>query len=94
MVALTKTEALTNAGSWCDCESHQSRNCGCTVLKRWLMVEFSICEMKRSAFSCVIVKLKHYFGKASCVHLTEKDNNMARVIKRIKFNLIKLKKSS
>lgn len=94
MVALTKTEALTNAGSWCDCESHQSRNCGCTVLKRWLMVEFSICEMKRSAFSCVIVKLKHYFGKASCVHLTEKDNNMARVIKRIKLNLIKLKKSS
>ena len=84
MVALTKTEALTNAGSWCDCESHQSRNCGCTVLKRWLMVEFSICEMKRSAFSCVIVKLKHYFGKASCVHLTEKDNNMARVISKLR----------
>ena len=48
------------------------------------MVEFSICEMKRSAFSCVIVKLKHYFGKASCVHLTEKDNNMARVISKLR----------
>ena len=84
IVVLVKTDALTNAGSWYDCESHQSRNCGCTVLKCWLMVEFSICEMKRSAFSCVIVKLKHYFGKASCVHLTEKDNNMARVINKLR----------
>ena len=84
IVVLVKTDALTNAGSWYDCESHQSRNCGCTVLKCWLMVEFSICEMKRSAFSCVIVKLKHYFGKASCVHLTEKENNMARVISKLR----------